>query len=95
MSGLRTRSHTSPPAPAGTPAASNAFSAVALVLGLAPFVLLPLYVGLVGLLVGLGALRRHENLASTAVTVCVVGLGVGSMMSLFLHDVLSALLYQR
>lgn len=83
-----------PPAPPGAVGSSNAFSTVSLLLGLGA-VLLPLYVGLVGLLLGLAGLKRHESLARAAVAVSLVGLGVGLLMSLFLYELMASLLYQR
>ena len=94
MTGIKLRQQLVPPAPKGTPAASNMLSTTSLVLGVAPLFLLPPYLGLVGLLVGVGALRRHEMLARTAVAVCVIVLVANSLLSLFLYDLLAALLYQ-
>ena len=95
MNGTRLRHQVQPPAPSGTAGASNAFSVMSLLLGLGPIFLLSLYVGLLGLLLGLCGLTRHERLARTAIGVCLTGLGVGMLMSLFLYELMASLLYQR
>ena len=95
VNGTRLRHHVEPPAPSGTAGASNAFSVMSLLLGLGPIFLLSLYVGLLGLLLGLCGLTRHERLARTAIGVCLTGLGVGMLMSLFLYELMASLLYQR